>query len=338
MRRARRGMRGAGFAVWLLAVGCFAPQVDVRGKLCDASCPSPFVCGLGTGGGPPVCQDAFAQANRCAQSPHACGFPDETNVGVPAGSALRKVPSELTQGTGWHWDAATGTVVVDGPGATVSLLDVTGAVRVGVPGVSLERVRVTAAGADQGIHFDAAAEGGKIVDAEVRGVDAQGGRVGAAVFSQAAQVTVLRVLISRAAQGVSAPGGLVQDSYMHEMGTNGSDSPAGVVSGGGGGLTVRHSTVLLDLPGNCAVCLFQDYGAQANDTFDGNLLAGGNYTVYGGDGSSPTHDIRITHNRFSRLLQPKGGVYGTLAHFASQDPGNLLQGNVWDEDGSPVAP
>jgi hypothetical protein len=48
----------------------------------------------------------------CVTTPHACGFPDGTNTGVPSGMALRSVPSQVSSGPGWHYNAADGDVVV----------------------------------------------------------------------------------------------------------------------------------------------------------------------------------------------------------------------------------
>src|SRR6266536_2825090 len=41
---------------------------------------------------------------ECVTVPHACGFPDATNTGVPGGTALRSVPGQVSSGPGWHFD------------------------------------------------------------------------------------------------------------------------------------------------------------------------------------------------------------------------------------------
>ena len=37
---------------------------------------------------------------NCIPVPHACGFPDGTNTGVPSGTALRSVPGQVSSGPG----------------------------------------------------------------------------------------------------------------------------------------------------------------------------------------------------------------------------------------------
>lgn len=87
-----------------------------------------------------------------------------------------------------------------------------------------------------------------------------------------------------------------------------------------------------------AIGLFQDFGVEADRLIKDNLLAGGGYTIYGGDNRrfGVTHDIQIVGNRISRVFFPSGGHFGPLASFDHQGVGNLWADNVWDEDGSPI--
>ena len=66
---------------------------------------------------------APAQQLNCAAAPSACGYPDATNTGVPAGTALLTVPGQVSSGPGWHYDPR-GWVEVTGNGATLTGLDV----------------------------------------------------------------------------------------------------------------------------------------------------------------------------------------------------------------------
>ena len=68
-----------------------------------------------------------------------------------------------------------------------------------------------------------------------------------------------------------------------------------------------------------------------NITMDRNLFAGGAYTIYGGyeagsDDVSKDSNIKITDNRFSTVVSPKGGAYGPMT---SVDPPVVHTGNVW---------
>ena len=66
---------------------------------------------------------------NCVSVPSKCGYPDASNTGVPAGVSLRKVPQEVTSGTGWKWDSR-GWLQVTADGAVVEDLVVDGTIEV----------------------------------------------------------------------------------------------------------------------------------------------------------------------------------------------------------------
>jgi hypothetical protein len=65
--------------------------------------------------------------SHCFASPHACGYPDPTNTGVPAGTTL--TPS--------------GSITVSRPGTVISDVDVTGTITITASNVTIEDSRVT---------------------------------------------------------------------------------------------------------------------------------------------------------------------------------------------------
>ncbi len=282
---------------------------------------------------------------NCAPNPHACGYPDATNTGVPAGTALQAVPETLTSGPGWHWESG-GWLQVDAPNAVIDGLDVHGTVDVceECSGTVIQNSRVTADGSfgiivRYSYKFGYGATGITIADTEVRG-GSQGN--GAAITAQnGLPVTITRVNVHNTGTAIQLDRGSITDSYLWDLhvvpnGThvNGITSNAG---SGGVGLTIRHNTVFNALSQTDAIGLFQDFGVQSNVTIDDNLVAGGGYTIYGGAGDrGSTANISITNNRISRLYFPLGGYWGWITHFTPTDPGNVLSGNVWDDTGAPV--
>src|ERR1700729_2930008 len=60
---------------------------------------------------------------NCAAAPSKCGYPDATNSGVPAGTALKAVPGQVSSGPGWHYDSR-GWVEVTGAGANLTGLSI----------------------------------------------------------------------------------------------------------------------------------------------------------------------------------------------------------------------
>ncbi len=77
----------------------------------------------------------------------------------------------------------------------------------------------------------------------------------------------------------------------------------------------------------------------ANVTVSDNLLAGGGYTIYGGEGAKghPSH-IVITGNRISTQFFRLGGRWGPVAYFNSHAYGDVWSGNVWDAPDRPIPP
>ena len=65
-------------------------------------------------------------------------------------------------------------------------------------------------------------------------------------------------------------------------------------------------------------------------TINDNFLAGGGYSLYGGEGSQgQSSNIKVTNNQFSTIYFKNGGAYGPVAYFDDQGPGNTWTGNTW---------
>jgi hypothetical protein len=282
----------------------------------------------------------------CITTPHACEFPDATNTGVPPGVVLTRVPEDVTSGPGWEWRSG-GWLQVTGAGALINGLDVHGSIDVCADcyGTSIRDSRVTADGSfgiiiryspDEG----AGATGVTITDTEVQGGPHGNG---AAITAQnGLAVTIKRVNLHNTSTGIQLDRGSITDSYIWGLHTvpDGTHVNGTTSNGGQGtpGLVIHHNTILNPLAQTDAVSLFQDFGTQADVLIDNNLLAGGGYCVYGGQGDKGrSSNIRITNNRISRIYYPNGGYYGWLAHFNAGDHGNVLKGNIWDDTGAPIS-
>jgi hypothetical protein len=102
------------------------------------------------------------------------------------------------------------------------------------------------------------------------------------------------------------------------------------VNAGSTSLVIDHNTVLDPLDQTCAICLFSDFGQVQNVTIENNLLAGGDYALYGGlsgnEGASSTPGVRITGNVFSTVYFRGGGTFGPAAHVWA---GDVWSGNTW---------
>jgi hypothetical protein len=262
----------------------------------------------------------------CAPHPGRCGYPDETSTGVPAGTALR--PSQ--------------SVNADTPGMVIENLDITGEINVSAPNVTIRRVRVTGGrpvgNADWAIVVRATAENLVIEDSEI-GTPAGSAQDMACILNIGdSRPTMRRLNIHGCSAGISTGGGLVEDSYIHDMSAvAGLSHVVGVASNGGGGLTVSHNTILNTFDQTAAIAFYQDFSEQSDNLVTDNLVGGGGYCFYGGAGpKGATRSIRFVGNRLTRSIFPSCGSYGVMASFTTTDPGNEFRGNIWDDTGMEV--
>ena len=243
--------------------------------------------------------------------------PGPTNTGVPAGTTLRPSgPLQLT----------TAGQVVDG-------LDVTGCVAVRAPDVTIRRTRIRCDSYYPVEVYDGASL--VIEDSEIDGSPSNGAATSGIAFSN---FVARRVNIHGTADGVKADANAVlEDSWIHDLYLGPEDHADGVQSTGGSGVTIRRNFIdIRDLGrghGGDPNSVFQigtEWGPNSNWTIEGNWIYGGGWSINAYSGSGTGN--RITENRFGRGAGFPG--YGPISV-----TGNWrVTGNVWDDDGSPVAP
>src|SRR5580692_4123219 len=74
---------------------------------------------------------------NCAAKPSACGYPDATNSGVPSGTTLKTVPSQISSGPGWSWNATTSVLAVTGSGTVLTGLYIPGTLEIDASNVTV---------------------------------------------------------------------------------------------------------------------------------------------------------------------------------------------------------
>jgi hypothetical protein len=277
-----------------------------------------------------------AQVN-CVTVPSACGYPDATNTGVPAGTVLRTVPGQVSSGPGWTYDAAGGFVQVTGNGATLSGLSIAVNVNIAADNVTLDDDVITGTGASSAGVTLRHTTNAVIENSSISGLNATTGRIMTGikdVYGDAAGTQILDDNISLAETGIQVESGLVQGTYIHNTGFIAGDHVNGITSNGGftATLTINHNTILTDRTQTDAIGLFDDFGIQANRVITNNLLAGGDYPIYAGTnpGTTPATSITITGNRISTLYYPLGGQFGPAADYTPTAAGNTWTANIWD--------
>jgi hypothetical protein len=296
---------------------------------------------------------------NCEPNPSSCGYPDADNTGVNPAVRLQQVPNQVSSGTGWHFDSR-GYVVVNGNGANLTNLLIPYPVSITASNVTLNNVEIAngivTAGPRRGTRIaPSAATSSTIIAVTLRhatgvtiehttisGLSANGAGLAAGIkdiYGDAAGLTVANDNISDTSIGIQVDQGQIQGNWVH------SEAPAdgqvaGIESNGRSTsqLTIEGNTVLVGANKSYAIGLFPDSGAQQNRTVDGNLLAGGNYTIYGGEPAKgpASSNVVITNNRVSRAFYLKGGLYGPATAFNPASSGNSWTDNIWDDTTLPI--
>ena len=137
------------------------------------------------------------------------------------------------------------------------------------------------------------------------------------VYGDATGTQVLDNNIQKTDTAVQVYQGTIAGNYIHNLGMVSTDHVNGITTNGDSQpLTIQNNTILNKFGQTDAIGLFQDFSTVSNVTVNDNFLAGGAYTLYGGEGSQgQSSNIKITNNQFSTMYFPKGGAYGPVAYF-----------------------
>lgn len=296
--------------------------------------------------------EAYA-AQNCAEKPRKCGYPDAGNTGPKAYKTKKKkngkkkrvriefkrVPNQVKSGKGWRWDSR-GFVSIDGDGTVFENYYVDGTVDVNADNVTIKNVRVYEGGESFGIAVRHA-DNTRIIRALVGPKDGQTRLANGIVdvYGDAQNMFITRSEIYGTKTGIQIYRGRITHNYIHDMRYKSGDHVNGIMSNGSRDkLVIHHNTIFNELNQTDAIGLFQDFGVEANRTVTKNLIAGGGYTIYGGEarGDRASYNIKIQKNRFSNLFYTRSGYYGHGTAFNRHGSGNTWIGNVWDHNGNTV--
>lgn len=245
--------------------------------------------------------------NNCQADPGKCGFPNALNTGPLSG---------LTASTRTQYATA---------GETVSGVVITGCVEVHAANVTFQNVQFNVQGCFWGVRNFST--GLQVIDSAATCGGTNGNAFGSSDLS------LLRVEISRCENGLNVAGRVsVVDSWIHDMNgsSGGAHTDGAQFNQGASDITFRHNTINVG-PQNgatSAIIMWDEGGAQnARVSIDGNLMAGGTYTLYCGR-EGIVDNVRITNNRFGTF------EYG---YANACDSGETWFGNVADATGASIS-
>lgn len=270
-------------------------------------------------------------------TPQAPTWPGPSNTGVPAGTTLTRVPQDITSGTGWHWDAGGGNLVVNTAGTVIDSLQVAGTIQVTASNVIIKSCKLAYSGGggnNFGIELRHANDT-TVQDCEISSLVPAGGaddnRLTEGIkdiYGDTTGTVIKRCNIYDCSGGIGLAKGTVQGNYIHNMAYNSTDHVDCYQSFDIGPLEVSGNTFLNENDQTACILLQWTDTTASGVRIHDNLFAGGGYCIYGGDNAT---DVQIKDNRFSTRFYANGGYYGVLAHWQAANTGNVWSGNVWDD-------
>ncbi len=301
---------------------------------------------------PPPSGSGSLQTN-CFRAPSACGYPDPTNSGVPAGTPL---------------EARSGDIVVSAEGTTIKDVNLNGSIEVRASNTTIEDDEITVNGTQRGcsspcggngIHIFPGIGGVVVKHVTCHGGAQSGENVTTFCFrneGQPANRYEHNQIYYTAACFWGA--GVYEDNYCLDNGDIPNAHYDGIYYGGGStSIAMNHNTILQPHEQTAAIFFSHDESDPRNIAITNNLLAGGGYTIYGGgsgqNGFTVLGPVTVTGNRFARCLTksvydvegghhvceggydshgyyPNGGSYGLYAYF--NEAVTTFSGNYWDDN------
>lgn len=264
--------------------------------------------GGGDSSSPPPSSPA-SQSSNCLPKPSACGFPDASNTGVPAGTTLTSHP---------------GSQKITQDGAVIDGWD-TGRINIYANNVVIKNTKITTS-AYYGVYVYSGSvivEDTTIVGQATASQECDAGVTGA--------VLVLRVDISGCEDGVHLSGNhAVKDSYIHSPYFTSSSHNDGIqVFSASGGMVLQHNTINMtggSKAGNSCVFVQPTSGSVDNVKIDSNLIDGAGYSLY----IEQSTNVTLSYNRVGRDY-----VYGWFSHAHNTNAPTLVS-NVWDDTNTPA--
>jgi hypothetical protein len=286
---------------------------------------------------------APAATAACVTTPSSCGYPDATNTGVPAGTALKTVPGQVSSGPGWAYDPR-GWVEVSGNGANLTGLYIPYNLDITASDVTINDDKVMTNGGNFGISLRNTANV-TIENSTVQGANATTGRVDTAikdVYGGSTGTVVENNNVSDFRTAIELSAGQISGNYIHNAGYQAGDHTNGIYNDGGTtALTITGNTIFINRNQTDAITLEAAAPGQqvANKVITGNLLAGGGYDIYGGDSlGNQTSNIVIQNNVFGQQYYTHSGSYGPVAYYDSAATGNTWTGNTYANGQTITAP
>jgi len=247
------------------------------------------------------------------RTPSAASWPDATNTGVPAGTAL---------------DIVNGDLALTEPGTIIEGKDIRGCVSVKAPGVVIRRSKIRCTFAYAVISNGYTGARLLIEDSEIDCIGNNGkGNPATAVGDN--NFIARRLNIHSCENGFDVDVDVtIEDSWIHDLYDSEESHTDGIQIAVGRNVQIERNAILIR--GTSAIISLST--DMSGVLIKGNLLGGGAYTLY--CPREHSRDVHVVGNRFSRLYYPQGGAYGP---WTDCEKIATLRDNIWDDTGQPLS-
>jgi hypothetical protein len=137
-----------------------------------------------------------------------------------------------------------------------------------------------------------------------------------------------RLDLSGAGDGIKmSSNSTLVDSYIHDLASFAGAHNDGIEATNAVNIRIVHNTIL-NAESQTSALMLSEYGSKAdtNVLVQGNLFAGGGYTIYGGSPDT-AQGHEVIDNVFSTRYFSKSGSYGPVYYWRST--GNTWSNNRW---------
>lgn len=251
-------------------------------------------------------------SKNCVSNPSSCGYPDDDNAGVPAGTSL----TVLNLPAGYMDVTVAGTVI--------EKKDVRGCLIIKAPNVTIRKSKVSCD--NYSVIYNSTdyySAGGLLVeDTDITCNNTNGTGMSHYGF------TARRVNIYNCENAFSIDYDVtIEDSYLHNFYEGPSGHADGIQMGGTpNNIVINHNTIF-----SVAATAAVNWTGQTQDVvIEDNFMGGGSYVVYCPRVTIPTGAYKVLNNRFADSLS----AYGFSDDCAGGDV--TWTGNYKDSDLSPV--
>jgi len=231
----------------------------------------------------------------CMPRPSACGWPDATNTGVPAGTALTVHQGDRT---------------VNVAGTVIDGLDIRGCLIINANNVTIRNSRIGAGGDCEHYVVRSFNRSGVVIE-DVEIVLTGWETKGIAFDGYTARRVWFHGGSDCAHTGTNV---VIVDSFCDIPAGGPADGPHfdGFQSDGGRNITLRHNTIRVPYAQTSAILMSTNTSPIRDVSIVDNLMAGGGWTVYCGTstGGPVLGTLTFSGNVIARTYFPKGGYWG----------------------------